>query len=81
MRRRSLSVLPGGDVTHGSVDGDGSSVEASYYLAHLLPVIEGVLSPALWSVVLKRRGRRHQCTIIARQFHSRSCCDFFFFFL
>lgn len=72
-------MLPRGDVTHGSVDGDGSSVEAPHYLAHLLPVSEGVLSPPMRSVVLERRGRRRQCTIIARQFHTRSCCVLFFF--
>lgn len=70
-------MLPRGDVTHGSVDGDDSSVEAPHYLAHLLPVFEGVSSPVIRSVVLERRGRRRQCTIIARKFHTRNCRDFF----
>lgn len=49
----SLAVLPGGDVAHGSVDGDGPGVEAPHHLAHLLPVAEGVAAPQAGNIVLE----------------------------
>lgn len=50
---RLLLVVPRGDVAHGSADGDGPDVEASHYLTHPVPVVEGVFAPVLANVCLK----------------------------
>lgn len=54
-----LPVLSGGDVAHGSVDGDGPGVEAPHHLAHLLPVAEGVAAPQAADAVLEEAQKNH----------------------
>lgn len=48
-----IPVLPGGDVAHGSVNGDGATVEAVDYFAHLFPVFVHVFPPLAGSLLLE----------------------------
>lgn len=48
-----LPVVPGGDVAHGSVDGNRASVETMDYFAHPFPVFVHVITPLAGSVRLE----------------------------
>lgn len=48
-------MLPGGDVAHGSVNGNSASVETVDYFAHLFPVLVDVFPPLAGGLRLEHR--------------------------
>lgn len=52
-----LPVVSRGDVANGSVDSDGSDVEAFHHLIHLQPVAVGVIAP----LVILLQQERIEC--------------------
>lgn len=63
---RLLPVVSRGDVANGSVDSDGSDVEAFHHLIHLQPVVVGLIAPH-FGILLQQERIECECRTINTQ--------------
>lgn len=66
---RLLPVVSRGDVANGSVDSDGSDVEAFHHLIHLQPVVVGLdcQSAPHFGILLQQERIECECRTIRSQ--------------